>query len=141
MSTRFTLQGLEDLKAQLRALPAELTTEGGHIVEGRANGATSVIKAGYPSKRGDLRDKLAVTHTRSRFGARSVIRNTSKHAAPFEQGSEARHYVSHKGVRHLTGKMPPTPIFSKTIVRERRAMYRDLADLLTRHGLRVTGAP
>lgn len=136
MSVRFVVTGLEELIAQLRALPAELAGEGGHIVEGRANGATATIKAGYPVRAGDLRDKLDVTHTRSRFGARSVVKNTSKHAVPYDQGSETVR-ITTKGISR--GRMPPKPIFSQTMARERRAMYRDFADLLRRHGLTVTG--
>jgi hypothetical protein len=135
-NNRFTWRGLEELKAALRAMPAELTTEGGHIVEGRANGAVVTIKSGYPSRTSDLRDKLTVEHTRSRFGARSVVRNTSPHALPFELGSQVNRYTRRGWNR---GRMPANPIFSQTMRRERRAMYGDLADLLRRHGLQVSG--
>lgn len=132
---RFTWRGLEELKAQLRALPAELVVEGGHIVEGRGNGAAATIKAGYPDRTGDLRDKLEVAYTVSRFGARSIVRNTSKHALEFENGSEVRHTA----IGANRGRMPPNHLFTQTIIRARRAMYSDLADLLERKGLRVTG--
>lgn len=135
MSSRFVWTGLEELKAALRSLPAELATEGGHLVEGRANGAAATIKGGYPSRSGELRDKLTVTHTRSAFGARSVIKNTSKHAAPFEVGTQARHTA----LGANRGSMPPNPLFTQTLVRARRAMYGDLQGLLERHGLTVTG--
>ena len=141
MSVRFYFVGLEELKTALRNLPAELTSEGGHIVEGRANGAAATIKGGYPSRSGELRDKLTVEHTRSRFGARSIVRNSSKYADEFEHGSEARHYVTKNGVKHLTGKMPPNPLFTQTVIRARRAMYDDLRGLLTRAGLQVSGEP
>ena len=136
MSAKFTWTGLEELKAALRNLPAELTTEGGHIVEARANGAVVTIKSGYPSRSGDLRDKLDVEHTRSRFGARSVVKNTSKHALPFELGSQVRRVTSRGWNR---GRMPANPIFSQTMRRARRGMWADLADLLERHGLQVSG--
>jgi len=132
----FTWSGLEELKAQLRALPAELAGEAANIVEGRANGAALTIKSGYPSRAGDLRDKLTVEHTRSRFGARSVVRNTSDHALPFDLGSQVNRYTT-RGVNR--GRMPATPLFSQTMGRARRAMHADLADLLRRHGLTVTG--
>ena len=135
-NNRFTWTGLEELKAALRNLPAELATEGGRIVEARANGAAATIKAGYPSRTGDLRDKLTVTHTRSRFGARSVIKNTSKHALPFEVGSQVNRVTAQGWNR---GRMPANPLFSQTMRRERRGMWSDLADLLRRHGLLVSG--
>lgn len=139
-SNRFVWSGLDELKAQLRALPPELGGEAAHLIEARANGAAVTIRSGYPSKRGDLRKGLTVTHTRTPFGARSVVTNSSDEALVFERGSEARHYISEHGVRHLTGKMPPNPLFTQTMQRERRALYDvDLRDLLTRKGLTVTG--
>jgi hypothetical protein len=137
----FVFDGLEQLKADLRNLPADLTVEGGHVVEARGNSAAQTIKAGYPDRTGDLRDHLTVTHDQSRFGARSVVSNTSKAAVFFERGSEARHYITKHGVRHETGKMPPNHLFTQTMARERRLMYEQLGDLLTRHGLTVTGTP
>ena len=134
---RFTWSGVEELRAQLRALPAELAGEGANLVEGRANGAALTIRSGYPARAGDLRDQLTVEHTRSRFGARSVVRNTSDHALPFDIGSQANRYTT-RGVNR--GRMPATPVFSQTMGRARRAMYGDLADLLRRHGLTVTGS-
>lgn len=136
MSAKFTWTGLEELKTALRNMPEELTTEGGHIVEARANGAVVTIKSGYPARTSDLRDKLTVDHTRSRFGARSVVRNTSTHAVPFEIGSQVNR-ITARGFNR--GRMPPNPIFSQTMRRERREMWADLADLLRRHGLQVTG--
>lgn len=134
MSTTFVIEGLAELLDDLRNLPAALTTEGGHIVEARANGATVAIKTGYPVRAGDLRNKTTVEHTRSRFGARSIIRNTSPHAVPFEIGTQARHTA----LGANRGSMPANPLFSQTIQRERRAMYGELRDLLTRHGLQVS---
>jgi hypothetical protein len=135
LSARFVWSGLEELKAQLRSLPSELAGEGGHIVEARGNGAVVTIRSGYPSRTGDLRDHVTVEHTQSAFGARSVIRNTSKHAEEFELGTQARH----NSLGANRGSMPANHLFTQTIMRERRAMYGDFADLLVRHGLSVTG--
>lgn len=134
-SNRFVFSGLEELKAQLRALPAALAGEGGHLVEGHANGAAATIKAGYPARSGELRDKLEVEHQTSAFGARSVVRNRSKYADEFEYGSQARHTA----IGANRGSMPPNPLFTQTIRQRRRAMYADLQGLLERHGLEVTG--
>lgn len=136
MSARLTFDGLAELKAQLRELPEALTTEGGHMVEARANSATATIKAGYPTRTGNLRDGMDVHHSRSRFGARSVVINTDKDAQVYEHGSQARH--NRFGANR--GSMPPDPIFTRTVIRQRRALYEtDLVDLLTRNGLTVIG--
>jgi len=132
---RFVWSGLEELKAALRALPAELAGEGANIVEAHANRAAATIKAGYPSRTRDLRDKLTVEHTRTAFGARSVVKNTSKHAVPFEIGSEVTRF--YKGASR--GRMPANPLFSQTMQRERRAMHDDHKALLVRKGLLVSG--
>jgi hypothetical protein len=137
MSARLTIQGLEELRAALRRLPEDLAGEAAHLIEARGNGAVATIKAGYPKRSGELRDKLAVTHTRSRVGARSVIRNTSKHALPFDVGTQAARQTRGGANR---GSAPANPIFSQTIRRERRGLQDDLRDLLVRHGLLVTDA-
>lgn len=128
--------GLEELKAGLRALPTELGSEGADIVEARATRAEATIAAGYPARTGNLRDKLTVEHARSAFGARSVVRNTSKHAVPFEIGSQVNRYTT-RGVNR--GRMPANHLFTQTIMRERRAMDDDHKALLVRHGLLVSG--
>jgi hypothetical protein len=134
MSSTFVCPGLDQLIAELRDLPADLAGEGAHIIEARANAATHTIASGYPSRAGDLRKSMTVEHTSSRFGARSVIRNTSKHALPFEHGSQARHTAlgANRGV------MPPNHLFSRTVAEARRGMWNDFAVFLVRKGLLVT---
>jgi hypothetical protein len=136
VSAHFEFNGLEELIEALRTLPARLAVQGGRIVETHGNRAEATIKAGYPVRLGDLRDKLTHVHTATPFGARSVIKNTSQHAAPFELGSEGVR-VTKAGWNR--GRMPPNPLFTQTMRRERRAMYRDFGDLLTREGLVVSG--
>jgi hypothetical protein len=133
---RLTWVGLDELKNDLRLLPVALGGEGGKIAEGHANGAAATIKAGYPARTGNLRDKVVVVHTRGAFGAKSIVKNTSKHARVFESGSQARH--TELGANR--GAMPPNPIFTQTVMRARRAMYADLIALMERHGLTVTGS-
>jgi hypothetical protein len=133
-----TWTGLNELKEALRTLPAELAVEAGRIVEARANGAAAIIKAGYHVQTGELRDKLTVTHTRSAFGAKSVVKNTSKYAQAYDAGTNVRHWASGKSTGRMWGKTPPTHLFARTASRERRAMYQDLADLLERQAVPLT---
>jgi hypothetical protein len=130
-------EGLEEWKAALR----QLTDEASGIVFDAANGAADTIVAGYPSRTGDLKHHVAVTVLASGpFGVRVQVKNASKHALEFEVGTEARHYITVNGKTHLTGKMPPNPLFSQTIKRARRAMYEGpLKALLVRKGLLVSG--
>jgi len=117
--TRFVFEGLAELKEQLRNLPADLAGEGGHLVEARGNGAAATIKGGYPTRARSLADRLTVTHTRSRFGARSVVKNTAKEASWFENGTQVRH--TKLGANR--GAMPANHLFTRTMIRERRALY------------------
>lgn len=138
---RFVWNGLEELKAQLRSLPADLTGEASEIVRDTGAAAADEVRAGYPSRASDLRDHVTVTFTTSGYATGAVVKNTSKLAYIFENGTMARHYFTRRGVRHLTGRMPPGHVFVPIMVRRRRAMYAQLADLLTRHGLTVSGTP
>jgi len=132
---RFVWNGLEEFKAALRALPAELTDEASGIVEANANAVVAEIQAGYPVRTGDLRDHVAVTFTTSHYATGAVVKNTSKLAYIFENGTQARH--NKLGANR--GSMPPGHVFIPAIIRRRRVMYEQLADLLTRHGLQVSG--
>jgi len=136
VSSRFVFTGLDELKAQLRQLPAELAGEGADIVQAAADGAFATIAAGYPSRAGALKAKLTVTHTRSPFGARSVVKNTAKEAIWFERGTQARH--NKLGANR--GAMPANHLFTQTIIRARLRMYAGpFPELLQRAGLTVTG--
>jgi len=130
--------GLAELREQLRHLPADLTGEATHIVEGRANRAAADMLAGYAEHRraGRLQKGVTVTHfDRGRFSAGAIVKNTAPHASIFENGTQARH--TDLGANR--GAMPPGHVFVPAVVRQRRAMYEDLKAMLVRYGLRVSG--
>jgi hypothetical protein len=141
-SNRLVFSGLEELKAQLRALPEDLADEASVIVQEHAQTAAAAVRAVYASHRdgGDLTEGVVVEiNTWGRFGTSVVVRSKAKHAWLFDHGSQARHYITRHGVQHLTGRMPARPTFIPTMMRFRRAMYVALADMLRAHGLIVTG--
>lgn len=130
--------GLDELRESLRHLPETLKAEAAHIVEGAANGAEVDMRAGYPA--GELRDGVRVTHfSGGKFSAGAIVKSTSKLAWLYENGSEARHYVTVRGNRHLTGKMPAKHVFIPAAMRARRRMYQQLKEMLQRQGLKVSG--
>jgi Asp/Glu/hydantoin racemase len=144
MSARFVFTGLDGLREEMRALPDNLTGEAGHIVEGAANGAATAVRSAYGSHlvTGTLQSRVLVsTKTSNKFGVAATVKSTAPHATIFEKGTEARHYVTKNGVKHLLGRMPPANIFIPTIIRYRRAMFENLKDLLRRNGLQVIGEP
>lgn len=141
-SNRLVFSGIAELKAQLRALPEDLANEASIIVQEHAQTAAAAVRAVYASHRdsGDLAEGVVVEiNAFGRFGVGVVVRSKAKHAWLFDHGSQARHYVTRRGVTHLTGRMPARPTFIPTMMRFRRAMYGALADMLGRHGLVVTG--
>jgi hypothetical protein len=132
MSLRFEFKGLEELKAALRSLPEELSGEAGKIIEAAGNRAVLDLRRAYPVVTGHLRDGVEVTHTRSRAGARAVVRSRAPHAWLYEHGVAGRKVG--KGLNRR-----PTFVFMKTMSRIRKEMYDAFQALLERHGLRVTG--
>jgi hypothetical protein len=128
--------GLAELYKQLENLPADLTAEAAHIVEGVANAAALEIRSAYPVHSGNLRESVFVTHfDRGRYSAGAQVKATAHHAWIFENGTAARAYYTKNGVRHETGAMPPGHVFVPIVMKHRRLMYTQFAALLERHGL------
>ena len=147
-NNRLVFDGLAELKAQLRALPAELTVEASRIVDATANAAATEIRTEYGRHNvtGDLQSGVVVTHVdQGKYAAGALVKSTSPHAWLFDNGSQARHYFSKNGKTHSTGKMwgriPPTHVFVRTVSKARRGMFGKLKDMLVRNGLIVTGEP
>jgi hypothetical protein len=137
VATEFRWDGLETLQQALKALPAELIGEGRKLVEGYGNGTAVAIRSAYPWHSGNLRQHVTLTVTaEGPFGINATIKNTAKHGWIFENGTQARY--TKKGSPR--GRMPPGKVFVPIMMRARARLYRDLAALLERHGLKVTGA-
>jgi bacteriophage HK97-gp10 putative tail-component len=142
VSASLRWDGLAELKAQLRSLPADLTGEAIRIVEARANRAAADARSGYAAHvvSGNLQKGVTVTHfDRGKYSAGAIVKNTAPHASIFEHGTVARHYVTKNGAQHLTGAMPAFNVFIPAMQRQRRGMYDDLIVMMQRHGLTVLG--
>lgn len=139
---RFVFDGLDDLKAALRNLPDELAGEAGRIVETHANSAAVTIRAAYGAHRrtGNLQEHVSIDRVaRGRYGAAARVKSTARHAHLFETGTKARHYITRRGVRHVTGAAEPQHVFVPEMIRVRRRMYEELKALLVRNGIQVSG--
>lgn len=137
-ANRLYFPGLEELKAELRRLPEDLTGEAGHIVEGAANGAVVDIKQGYQahSRSGNLVDHVFVSRFEGgKFSVGYIVKNTAPHAWIFENGTQARHTE----LGEFRGAMPPGRVFIPAAIRARRKMYDALKAMIARHGLEVSG--
>lgn len=139
MSASVRFDGLDQLIAELRNLPRDLAEESGGIVLDAGTEAHDSID--YPRLSGDLADHLQLkTINAGAFGAAVVLKNTAKHAAIYEHGSQAR-YTSAGAFR---GQMPPASgrqSFVAMSIRARARMYDRLRALLVRHGAIVSGEP
>lgn len=137
-NNRIVWDGLEDLKAALRALPAELAADASSIVTGAAQEAADAIRSAYPARTGNLKDHVLVTGVSAgTYGAGAVVKNTAKHAWIFENGTQARH----TSLGANRGSMPPGHVFIPTVIRKRREMYERLKAVLVSHGLVAAGDP
>lgn len=138
--------GLDELLAAMRALPAELTAEATEYAQQAVDRAEADAAAGYGHKSGNLRDHLRQTvESTDRFGVRLALKNTARHAWLWDYGTEARHYFTDAGKRHETGAMwgkrPPPFTFTRAVIRWRRWMYEQDKAMLERQGLIVSGEP
>jgi hypothetical protein len=145
--TRFVFSGLDELLAELRALPADLALEATPLVFDAGNGVADTVRAVYEAHAitQHLADSVSVGAMQTgTYGAGVIVRVNDPIAWLFDNGSQARHYMTVRGAEHATGVMwggttPPTHVFAGTMARGRRAMYGQFKDLLVSHGLAVSG--
>jgi bacteriophage HK97-gp10 putative tail-component len=135
VSLTLKFDGLEEFKADLRRLPSHLADRAADIIENAAEEAKSSIYQAYPRRTGHLREGLSVEHSRSAFGAVSIVRNKAKHAFIFEVGTETRK----TSLGAVKGRMPPGHVFVRITMQRRRRMYQEIADMMRSEGLEVHG--
>jgi hypothetical protein len=144
MTTSMEWHGLKELREELRRLPEDSRAEAEKVVEGHVNAAYVTIKRVYEAHRvtGTLSTRLSISPltTRGVMTTGLTLRSGSPLAWLFDHGSEARHYVSVHGVKHLLGRMPARPVFSRTVGFTKRQIRQALTDMLRRRGAQtVTG--
>jgi hypothetical protein len=135
MSNTLTFEGLDDLRAALRALPADLAQEAGDVIVETVNNAADEIVAAYPDRTGHLRGGVKFSVERSDFGVIGTVKNTANLAWIFELGSQARH--TELGANR--GSMPPGHVFVPIVMKRRRQMFEELKTVLEKQGLEVSG--
>jgi hypothetical protein len=139
MSASVRWEGLDELRAALRQLPAELTAEASHIIQGTANAAIVDMRAEYPA--GELRDKLSQTTVeRGTYGTGILIKNASGWAWHWDHGTALRHRIKSGGSTGAEwgGKTPPHT-FGRNMAQKRPRMYEQMKTMMEGHGLTVSG--
>ncbi len=143
MSVRVQWTGLAEFQQQLRHLPDELTTEAGREALAAANATAVAVRTVYGQHAitGHLRDSVTVeTQTQSRAGVAVRVKVSDPIAHLFDFGSQVRHWVSGKSTGRMWGRTPPTHVFVRTAVRQRRQMFEALKGIVRRAGFQVTDA-
>lgn len=141
MSVALKLEGFDELRAALRALPAELAGEAIAIVEKNAIDMMTEVRAVYRLHRrtGRLEGGVVVRRlSKSRFGAGIEVRSTAPHAYIVENGTQARHTSLGANRGSMPDSAPPAHVFIPAAIRHRRTMREQLKALVERKGLIVT---
>jgi len=91
-ANRLVFEGLDELRQQLRALPADLVSRASAIIDRRAQNAAAAIRAAYPEgETGNLRSGVSVPFSASSaFGAGALVSSRSQHAHLWEFGTAVR---------------------------------------------------
>jgi hypothetical protein len=141
MSGHVVMEGLAELREQLRRLPEELKDEAQDIVLRTAQGAAAEVVAAYPQgPTGNLkRGVRARLQSAGRFGAGAMVISRAPHASIYEFGTRARQ--TEKGANR--GRMPKPKAQGGTAMiprmqRLRAQMIRQLIALVQKAGFEVS---
>ena len=130
--------GLAEFREELRKLPEACRGEAAKVVEGEVNAAYVTVKRVYEAHRhtGNLSNKLAIAplQVSGQMTTGLILKSGSPLAWIFDNGTEARHYITVNGKKHLTGRMPGAHIFGRTVGFTRRKIRALLIEMVKRHG-------
>jgi hypothetical protein len=130
---RVQMDGLNELREQLRRLPEDLANEAGDIVLAHAEAAKREVESGYPYYRGVLRSRVRIERNRSKVTTSAIVRSAAPHAFIFEKGTVVRR--NERGANR--GRMPKAPEGQAAIpkfIRWRARMVEALKELIRSHG-------
>jgi len=124
--------GMKEYQDEIRKMPEDCRREAANLIEAGVNSAYATVKRVYEAHRftGTLSNRLTISVKPCGF----TLRSASPLAWLFDNGSQARHYVTERGKTHLTGRMPATHIFSRTVGFTRRKLSQQFREMLFRRG-------
>lgn len=131
--------GLDELRRQLKALPADLAHEARENVVEAAESAAAALRQAYPpGPTGRLRRGVKVTVKQTEATVVATLKSTAPEAHLWEWGTQVRR--TQQGWNR--GAAPAH--YNQGVVglglRYRRRLNGQLVELVKRHGLEVTGA-
>jgi hypothetical protein len=133
MSGGVKLDGVDELMRDLTHMPAEIRAEAMDIVRETTEGAASEITHTYPSRTGNLRNRIRTLYPAS-AALVGVIRSMAPHSHLFEFGTKQRQNKA--GANR--GRMPRADIFVPIVQKWRERMYTRLLTLLANKGFLVS---
>jgi hypothetical protein len=138
MASTMRWDGLREFREELRQLPEACRGEAAKVVEGEVNAAYVTVKRVYEAHRftGFLSSKLAIQPLKVSGALTTglVLKSGSPLAWLFDNGTQARHYITVNGVTHQTGRMPGFHVFGRTVAFTRRKIRGLLIEMVRRHG-------
>lgn len=133
---RVQMDGLAELREQLRRLPDDLATEAGDIVLEYAESAKRDVQTNYPARTGTLRRRVTIERNRSKVTTSAIVRSAAPHAHLFEKGTHVRR--TDRGWNR--GAMPAASEAQAAIpkfIRWRARMVEALKELVRTKGFEV----
>lgn len=131
--------GLDELRRQLKALPADLAHEAReHVIEAAESAATALRQVYPPGPTGRLRRGVKVTVKQTEAAVVATLKSTAPEAHLWEWGTQNRR--TQQGWNR--GAAPAH--YNQGVVgiglRHRRRLNGQLVELVKRNGFEVTGA-
>jgi len=151
MNAKLEIKGLDELRAALKKLPADLQREAAVIVQAQAEQMAVDVIGQYPmGPTGSLKSHVRTVIESDVVGGIKVrVFSTAPHAWIYEHGSKPRAYTGQGRIKTRknppgwkvgkeTGSMPKRPLFATIAPLRRRVMVAALVDIVERAGLTVT---
>jgi len=125
--------GLDAMRQEGRAVPADLANAAASRIWETANTTAGRLIAAYPiGPTGNLRAGVGVALERQQVTTRALVRSSAHHALLYEYGTKPRYY---KGA--YRGVMPRTLIFRRTMRDATEALIQQAIADLRAAGLQV----
>jgi len=133
MGVTLQWEGLDEFRAALRALPAQLEAEATTTIDGAAQTTADRLTAAYPDKTGELRAGVSV----QKFSMSAIVVSASPVAHLWEFGTQVRE--TQKGFNRGAEPAHYNLGLVGIAEQERREMYADLIAIVEEAGFDVIG--
>lgn len=138
-SVKVQMEGLDELRAELRKLPSDLNRKARDRVIGTANAAAADLGQAYDRSRvtGNMRRGIKVKVEETETTTTAQVRSTSPHAHLWEFGTEVRR------TQKLLNRGEAPAHYDQGLVgiaqRKRRQLNTNLVDIVREAGFEVSG--